>query len=280
MPNQKNKVIAGILAIFFGTFGIHKLYLGRTGQFIWFIILFIISINMNFPVTAFLGMIQGLILLFMPDTEFDKKYNRGFIAERRGPLDVRREEQLKRHHQLPGQHPSKNNNNFKSAQSVVKANSLKNSGIKKYKEFDLEEAIIDFKAGLEMMPNDPALHFNLACAYSLTEQKELAFKHISLSVANGLKESERILNHEDLAFIRIQPEFETFRKNGFKQLSSMSAKEPKVSESQAQDTDIDAKPLELNDTLLSKLKKLAELRDSGIISDQEFDFERKKVMRQ
>ena len=280
MPNQKNKTVAGILAIFFGVFGIHKLYLGRTGQFIWFIILFIISINMDFPITAFLGIIQGLMLLFMPDTEFDKKYNRGFIAERRGPLVVRREEQLKRHHQLPGQHPAQNNKNFKSAQSVVKANALKNSGIKKYKEFDLEDAIQDFKAGLELTPNDPALHFNIACAYSLTEKKDLAYKHIALSVANGLKETERILKHEDLAYIRIQPEFDAFRKNGFKQASSMAAKESTEPGNQVPDTENEARPLELNDSLLSKLKKLAELRASGIISDDEFESERKKVMRQ
>ncbi len=269
----KSRITAALLAIFFGTLGIHKLYLGRIGGFIFFMFLFVISVNMDFPITAFMGMVQGLMLFFMSNADFDKKYNRGFITDERNPLNMRRETQLKRNQQLPGQNKYTGSvNGGYSAQSLVKVNALKNSGIKKYKDFDLEEAIADFKSGIELIPKDPALHFNLACAYSLTESKALAFRHISLAVENGMKDTERILTHEDLAFIRIQPEFEAFKQSGYKRAPELKNANPEETVTSNSD--------QLDDTLLDKLKKLADLRERGVLSDIEFEFERKKVLRQ
>ncbi len=275
---QKSRIVAAFLAMIFGMFGIHKLYLGRIGAFIGFMVLFVFSINMEFPITLFIGLMQGLILFFMSDAEFDKKYNKGLIAERRGPLDVRRERQLEKYHQLPGQTSKKNKNTKISAQTQVKAAAFKNSGIKKYKDFDLNDAIKDFNEGLALTPNDPALHFNIACAYSLLENKELSYKHLMLAVANGMKDVDRILSHEDLAFVRIQPEFDAFRISGFKtypfgdlQNSNFDDKSQTVNDPLLSIND---------DTLLNKLNKLSALRDKGVISDQEFEFERRKVMRQ
>lgn len=73
---------------------------------------------------------------------------------------------------------------------MMKSNPYKASGIKKYKDFDLEDAIMDFKKGLELSPTDVAWHFNLACAYSLTE-KHPSYHHLSLAVGNGLKDVEK-----------------------------------------------------------------------------------------
>ena len=275
----KNKYIAGILAILLGSIGIHKLYLGRIGGFIGILVLLVLSIQMDFPLVFFISIIQGLKLIFMSDTDFDKKYNPGYISERRGPLDIRREAQLKRYEQLPGQ-KSRQQNTAKtsSAQSIVKATAFKNSGIKKYKDFDLQDAIQDFKSGLALTPNDPALHFNLACAYSLTEQKNLTFRHLALAVASGLKDVERILTHDDLAYIRIQPEYDAFRASGFRDIPGVKADGSKESQQASEQNQIDNSPLD--DSLLSKLNKLSELREIGAISEQEFDFERKKVLRQ
>lgn len=274
----KNKNIAGILAILFGSIGIHKLYLGRIGGFIGILVLLVISIQMDFPLVFFISIIQGLKLLFMSNADFDKKYNPGYISDRRGPLDIRREAQLKRYEQLPGQKSRQSTTKTSSAQSVVKATAYKNSGIKKYKDFDLQDAIQDFKSGLALTPNDPALHFNLACAYSLTEQKTLTFRHLALAVASGLKDVERILTHDDLAYIRIQPEYDAFRASGFRNIPGVKADASKESQQVSEHSQLDNSPLD--DSLLSKLKKLSELREMGAISEQEFDFERKKVLRQ
>ena len=73
----KNKVTAAMLAFFLGSVGAHKLYLGKTGGFIWFVILLMMSMSIGFPITTILGVIQGAKLLNMTDQTFDKMYNKG-----------------------------------------------------------------------------------------------------------------------------------------------------------------------------------------------------------
>lgn len=270
----KSKLTAAILAFFTGFMGGHKLYLGKTGGFIGFMILLIVSININLPISLIAGVMEGIKLLNMPQQEFDRKYNRGYVAIPRGPLEARREEQMQRYEQLP---PNKNKQNSRSNPvTSLRANPYKNSGIKKYKDFDLEDAISDFKKGLEFSPTDVALHFNIACAYSLTEKKTLAYHHLSKAVQHGLKDVERILNHDDLAFVRIQPEFDQFRSSGFRQNPFDTEKHPVQNEKEPVTQNVE----ETDDKLLSQLNKLSELRKRGILSEEEFIFERKKILRQ
>ena len=49
----------------------------------------------------------------------------------------------------------------KGRKAKAKANPFKTSGIKKYKDYDLEGAIEDFSRGLDINQNDVALHFNI-----------------------------------------------------------------------------------------------------------------------
>lgn len=149
-----------------------------------------------------------------------------------------------------------------------RANPFKKSGIRKYKEFELEDAIVDFKKGLEIDSKDIALHFNIACAYSLTEQKDKAFDHIKKAVQSGFKDFEKIQTHDDLAFMRIQPEYEDFKKSGFSIIGGTSTNNTST-QSQEEVKD---------DVLLSQLNKLAELRKKGMLSEQEFAYERKKLL--
>jgi tetratricopeptide (TPR) repeat protein len=189
------------------------------------------------------------------------------IPQQRGPMEKRREQQMRKYEQIP-------NSSRSTPQATVKANPYKESGIKKYKNFDLQDAIEDFEKGLAIAPNDVALHFNIACAYSLTEQKTKSYNHLAKAVSLGLKDVDKILQHDDLAYIRIQPEFEEFRKSGFlKSPYSQETTTVPQAEQVADDTTIDA-------SLLSNLKRLSEMRQKGIISDEEFAFERKKILRQ
>lgn len=269
-----------MLAFFTGFIGGHKLYLNKYGGFIGFFFLFMLSMSIGFPISVIAGVMQGIKLLKMSDMEFDKQYNRGYIPIRRGPLEVRRDEQMRRYDQMPDAQPQSRQK--PSPTTALRANPYKNSGIKKYKDFDIEEAIQDFTKGLEISPNDVALHFNIACAYSLTEKKSLAYHHLSRAVSLGLKDVEKIISHDDLAFVRIQPEFDSFRASGFrtnpfqvvdKQANNQTQEIPKP--------DVVA-PSEvvMDDSLLAQLNKLSELRKRGILSEDEFIFERKKVLRQ
>jgi len=66
----KNKVVAGLLAIFLGGLGIHKFYLGKPVQGILYIFLLFFFIS---PIIAF---IEGIIYLTMSDEAFNAKYNK------------------------------------------------------------------------------------------------------------------------------------------------------------------------------------------------------------
>ena len=92
---------------------------------------------------------------------------------------------------------------------------------------------------------------------------------------------ERILSHDDLAYVRIQPEFDHFRSSGFRANPfSTPSTEPQSNHQAAEPVKItvDANP-DMDDKLLFQLNKLSELRKKGILSEDEFIFERKKILR-
>jgi TM2 domain-containing membrane protein YozV len=275
----KNKVTAAVLAFFTGFIGGHKLYLGSIGGFIGLMILFTISLMVNFPISLIVGLIQGIKLINMPEQEFDRRYNKGIIQVKSGPLEARRDAQMRRFDQVPERQnrPGKSAN-IEERTIAARANPYKNSGIKKYKDFDLEDAITDFKKGLELAPNDVALHFNLACAYSLTEKKALAYHHVSKAVALGLKDVERIQSHDDLAYVRIQPEYDAFRASGFR--TNPFELKPQKSAADAPSSQTVEMDADIDESLLVQLNKLSELRKKGILSEDEFNFERKKILKQ
>ena len=144
-------------------------------------------------------------------------------------------------------------------------NPYKTSGVQKYKDYDYDGAIEDFKKALEINASDIPTHFNIACAYSLTEQKDLAYKHIDAAVRLGFKDFEKIRTHDAFAFIRIQDDFEAFEENGFRITAKMD-----IPQSKSDDT--------VDPLLLERLKKLSELRDRGILTEEEFLIQKEKLL--
>jgi len=257
---MKNKLVAALLAFFGGSFGLHKFYLGDSGAGIFYIFLTMMTSSV-FPVSVILGVIDGLRYLMMPPAEFDRKFNKRYKSQRRTPS---------RRRQKRTEHYQKQKRSTRRKSPSIRSNPFKKSGLKKYKEYDIEEAIEDFHKALKIDPKDVSIYFNLACAYSLMEDKEKAFKYLEMAVAHGMRDSERILSHDDLAFVRIQPEFESFRTSGFKRSGINQQKRAEGSDPQQQ--------APMDDILLAQLNRLMELRKKGVLTEQEFLRERKKVL--
>ncbi len=268
----KNKLIAALLAMVGGIVGAHKLYLKDIGGFFFFMMLLFIGINIfGWPITALIGLFQGFKLLNMSQQEFDSQYNGGYVQRGDSRIEKRRAEQMKHYES------SDNRGGYaRSAEPVrQRANPFKTSGIAKYKEFDLDGAIEDFKKGLDIDPNDVSLNYNIASAYSLSEKKDEAFKHLAKAVSLGFNDFERLLTHDDLAFVRIQPEFDAFKQSGYRVYTG--AKRPP----QQANIDVEVKQEEVVDAnFLDQLTRLAELRDRGLLTEQEFLLEKKKLTRQ
>jgi len=89
----------------------------------------------------------------------------------------------------------------------TKDNPYKKSGMEKYKEYDYNGAIEDFEKSLAVDDSDIATHFNIACAFSIMENKEKSFYHLSKAVELGFRDFEKIKTHDALAYLRIQDEF-------------------------------------------------------------------------
>ena len=80
-PGSKNKLVAGLLAIFLGGFGIHKFYLGYTGPALvflltntvgWFLTIFLLGLpNM---VLGIIALIEGILYLTKSDEDFEQTY--------------------------------------------------------------------------------------------------------------------------------------------------------------------------------------------------------------
>ena len=66
---MKSKVVAGVLGILVGGFGVHKFYLGQIGMGI----LYFLFCWTGIP--SLVGLIEGILYLVKSDEEFNEKYN-------------------------------------------------------------------------------------------------------------------------------------------------------------------------------------------------------------
>ena len=71
----KSKIVAGVLAILLGAFGIHHFYLGSTMAGVILLLATILACGIGAALTSIVGLIEGILLLVMPDGDFDAKYN-------------------------------------------------------------------------------------------------------------------------------------------------------------------------------------------------------------
>lgn len=144
-----------------------------------------------------------------------------------------------------------------------KNNPYKKSGMAKYKEYDYNGAIEDFEKSLAVDNSDVATHFNIACSYSIMENKDKAFYHLSKAVEFGFSDFEKIKTHDALAYLRIQDEFETFVQNNYKLKPGSAAQGEKITQ---------------NNDLLEQLNKLAELREKGLLTEDEFVAQKRRLL--
>lgn len=265
---KKDKNTAAILALFLGFLGVHRFYLDQKGLGILYLML-----AFAFPASFILGFIDAMVLFSKSEEDFDYKYNREKTSGRY--------EKRKPQHQRYGQYPpildvSPAPFQYRQ-QNRQKAETWKQSGIKKFKEYDLDGAIADFEQSLVANPVDMASHFNVSCAYSMIENAQKGFFHLSEAIRLGFKDIEKIKSHDSLAYLRIQQSWDKFVASGYK----YSAIQADFTEEDQDKLVIDSGKAEKftdNSDLLTQLQKLAEFKEKGILSEVEFEVQKKKLL--
>lgn len=126
-------------------------------------------------------------------------------------------------------------------------------GDNSYKAGKYGDAIDNYLKVTEMPGNSPNTHFKLAKIYAIQENTDLAMKHLNSAFEQGFK-SFSSLQDSDLSYLRNQEEYKQFVGNGYK-LRNYNELEK-----------IDA------------LEKLARLHKEGVISDDEFNDKKSKLL--
>lgn len=286
---MKSRTTAAFLALFLGWIGVHRFYLQQSGLGLFYIFAtFFMGGIARLPLGMVLGLIDAVTFFMMSDEEFDRRYNnnardqvRSRRAQQRRRMQQRNTREERPRTRQTRQTSRREARNAPRRRSQVteqrerkmrtqKRNPFKLSGKKKLDAYDLPGAIADLKRSIDLHPDDPQAHYQLASAYSLSEKAEDAFKHLSIAVAQGFNDYERIKSDDAFAFLRIHPDFDAFEQAGYQRHSTLRTSRPATEE---------AAEGPMDQTLLAQLQRLAEMRKKGLITDEDFEVEKRRIMR-
>ncbi|MDH3244109.1 MAG: NINE protein [Saprospiraceae bacterium] len=254
--SQRSKWLAGTLALLFGVLGVHRFYLGKRLQGILYLFSAFVGLMMTvegeFPGIAVVGVvafIDSLVLYFMPQHEFDRKYNAGRVASTVPTPLPKREKKKRRRRQTKQFGPIK-------------------KALRLYDQGKFREAVQAFDRILENEPDNIIAHFYLACCFSIFRDKQDAFFHLSQSVSLGFDDFERIEDEEALSFLRAQPEYNSYRANGYRLVESLPPPQPDL---------LDATD-RFNPDVLVKIEILGDRMERGELSREQFEIEKRKLL--
>ncbi|TXF89930.1 NINE protein [Neolewinella aurantiaca] len=283
---MKDKNLAAVLAFFGGAVGLHRFYLGQVGLGILY---FFIP-----PLSLLLGVIDAISFLSMDQSTFDAKYNKEQynptqptrsgrqLTDREKRHQQRQQERARREQMRSDQRATRRSNSVPQRTSrtapvnTPNGQAERKAGLRYFKDFEYDRAIIAFERALEKNPRDVASHFNIACSYSCEEEADKAFYHLDRAIALGFADFERIRTHDSLAFLRVQPGFQSFEENGYRLAPDLSAEEV-VLENPIKDEALVELP-EINDDLLEQLQRLATLKEKGLLTEGEFATQKKRLL--
>ncbi|CAH1001536.1 hypothetical protein LEM8419_02439 [Neolewinella maritima] len=259
---MKDKTTAGILALIFGGLGVHRFYLGQVGRgllYLFFIWTFIPTI---------ISMIDGIIFLTQSEDKFDRKYN---PAEYYASLQ-RQQAQQQVIYVAPVVPPPATKHVVRTPEP--KLDPFRVSGDRKYQQYDFDGAMEDYRKSLNVDPRQGEVHYKLAALHSIHEDTAAALRHLSLALEHGFYDFDAIEQNDHLAYLRSTPEFHAFKSNGYRMPPVASA--PPVTPPTEEQP---AETLELSDDLITRIERLARLKDDGILTEESFEREKVKILR-
>lgn len=139
-----------------------------------------------------------------------------------------------------------------SSESEVTKHIIK--GEKALKSNNVYIAIDHFNRSLNFGAT-PLGHYKLACCYSLLGDKQKSLSHLEKAMDLGFSDYKKIETDPPLGWLRQQPEYTQLKSKGF----NTSSSEPKKDH-------------------ISQLKDLADLKERNMITDEEFNQQKAKLL--
>jgi tetratricopeptide (TPR) repeat protein len=281
---MKNKYVAGFLSLFFGFFGVHRFYLGQRFLGVVYFIMGIASIMVSAAadvpaalIPGVLAFVDAMVLLFMPRRDFDRKYNKEYDYEYGYGQSYEREREA-----YPASHRPKHQTYRPSFQA------LKRSGIKHFRRHRYERAAEDFEQALSLQPDSVPMLYNLAAVYSMLRDEDRAYYYLEEAVESGFDKYDKIHTHDALTYLRSLPSFNAFVDNGYRRPNAaLPPAEPEglqelppLETSKGVPASEDGEEALPSSDLLEQIVELGKLRERGILTDEEFVEQKRKMLEQ
>ena len=270
---MKNKIVAAILALFFGVLGVHRFYLGRKFWGIMHLMLFAatftLTVNKVGPfiiAPAILGFIDAVLFFVMPQEDFDDKYNAKYLRKKQ-----RRQEEWYSYYEEQEEEPRTKKSRKKQQRENMEA-LFNKIGFDKFRSGDFAGAADAFRDALEQSADSPMIHYHLACTFSMLHDAPSGFEHLEKAVDRGFSDFAKLEKHAALHYLRLQPEYAKFVANGYRRrpIPAESADTPTTHSS----------PSAESPTVVDELFQLGELMEKGLISEAEFSREKQRLLNQ
>lgn len=306
MERSRDKNKATLFAFFGGIVGLHRFYLGQPALGVLYLFLFFLS--------PLLGVLDAIIFATMDQDTFDRKYNlpqyhpkspsrdrqsQVGSSSRASRYEQRQRERARREARArakggkqrraeagrggPAGPPERNPNGRRAASFSGSRPDRdpgaadRTEGLAYFKDFEYDRAIEAFKRALEMNPRDVASHFNVAAAYSAEENAERSFYHLDRAVALGFTDYDRIRTHDAFAYLRIRPEYLKFADNGFRLAPDLRPEEERLNRAAEPEEGATELP-PIDEDLLDQLQRLATLKEKGLLTENEFVAQKKRLL--
>lgn len=154
---------------------------------------------------------------------------------------------------------SSNKNNSSNKSSERKKELLFNKASKYYNKEDYSSSIAILNQILEIEPTENKVLFNLACCYSLQHNKK-ALITLQDAIKFGYNDFKKIREYNVLRWLRDQTEYPDFVANNYVI--------PSINTGQSI----------ANDDMISKLERLAKLKNEGIITNDELEYQKRQII--
>ena len=143
----------------------------------------------------------------------------------------------------------------------------------RYDDFDLQGAADRYEEALELDLADGDARVYAARCYSLLEDADAAYRHLRRAVQLQATNLDLVAEDAGFAWLRTRPDYEARRRAGYA---------PVTLDVPEDDLPAAGEPAALpppGDNILDRLEQLGRLRDRGLLDDEEFAREKRRLLR-